>query len=359
MRSARLTIAGLFLVGSSAAAQTSLGSRIAAVRDGMVRMEYAARPGTCGNGKDIIAFRHAFFSRDMQSWGGRWQNVDCKPGGLRVALSVSAGEVQRIRMEVGGNWRPTDERVTDLGQVSSREVSAWIFANLTKFDGISDKDRVLLPAVLAADAQVIEPLKSIASNESRADHMRRQAVQWLGLVGDASVAGDLLRYAKSGDASGRKSLASAAMGALAQLDDDAGVPGLLELSRDAEQQIHHDAVFWLGQTSDPRALRRLHQVIGDGNESVNVRKNAIFALGQCDAAPTRDLVAVYKNANERSLQEQAIFVISQRDDNAATEALITIAKTDSDRQMRGKAMFWLAQKHEPRVTKLLTDILVK
>ncbi len=123
--------------------------------------------------------------------------------------------------------------------------------------------------------------------------------------------------------------------------------------------MRHEVVFWLGQTEDPRAVRRLHEVIDDRGEENRVRKNAIFALSQCDAAPTKELVAVYRALDDATLKEQAIFALSQRDDDTAVESLISIAKEDHDKRMRGKALFWLAQKNDPRVTKLLSDILVK
>jgi HEAT repeat protein len=272
---------------------------------------------------------------------------------------MSAGSLVHVRTQVGGSWRDTDARVTDLGAVSPREASAYLFGMAEQLDGISEKGRTLMPAVIAADAPVLEPLRAIARNEHHTVYLRRQAVQWLGLAGDASVIPDLVRYASGGDAGEKKSLSNSAIAALAALEDDAGIPSLIELSRDKSSSVRHDVVFWLGQTDDPRAIRRLRQVIDDRNEENRVRKNAIFALGQCEAAPTKDLVTIYNTIEESSLREQAIFALSQRDERAATDALISIAKEDSDRRMRGKALFWLAQKKDPRVAKLISDILVK
>ena len=219
--------------------------------------------------------------------------------------------------------------------------------------------RILLPAVIALDAPVLSSLRQLANDEARTTDTRRQAIQWFGVVGDASVIPELMRFAHGGDAGERRSLSGAAISALAELPEDAGVPSLLALSHDSSTGVRHDVVFWLGQTEDPRAAKRLHEIIEDTAESTNVRRNALFALGQDGQVPTSDLVTAYRTLDGAALKEQAIFVLSERDDKTAIDALIDIARADPDHRMRGKAMFWLAQKHDPRVTRLLSDILVK
>jgi HEAT repeat protein len=220
-------------------------------------------------------------------------------------------------------------------------------------------------------------------------------------------------------------VSSAALAALATLEDGAGVPALIELAHSGDEDVRHNAVFWLGQSGDARALHTLHSVIEDQKETERVRRHAIFALshgddvaaaefaylrgifptlqstrlkesvlqgiaeegasgghwllerardpgestavrrsalfwaGQRDATPTRELVAVYRDLDEPSLREHAIFVLSQRDDDPALDALMQIARSDPDRRMRGKALFWLAQKKDERVTKLISDLVTR
>ncbi len=128
-----------------------------------------------------------------------------------------------------------------------------------------------------------------------------------------------------------------------RLDDD----GLKEAVLQANANDHSDGGAWL--------LAR----VKDSHESVKVRKSALFWAGQREATSTSNLVAAYHGMDDRSLQEQAIFVISQRDDNAAVDALMKIARDDPDTKMRGKALFWLAQKHDPRVAKLIGEMVLK
>jgi HEAT repeat protein len=188
----------------------------------------------------------------------------------------------------------------------------------------------------------------------------------------------------------KKGLGSAAVAALSMLEDDIGVPALIDLARTASTGTRRDAIFWLGQNGDPRGfafmrssysrlendelkeavLQAMAQDEGPGgrwiieralaaDEPLKLRKTALFWAGQRDETPTADLVRVYRDGRDLDLREHAIFVLSQRKDDAATDALLRIVREDDDKRMRGKALFWLAQKNDPRVTKLISDLILK
>ena len=431
MRSSTLAIISFaILAGAPAGSDAqSLASRVAQAPDGVVRLQLYSRVGVCGNGRDVIAYRNAIFARNFQSIGGRWNDSRCVPGPLRVTLTVANRQVTRMQTQVGGAWPATEARVTDLGVVAPRDASAYFFSLVPRLESASEKDRLLLPAVLADDAPVIEPLLALARDAARAKSTRRQAIQWIGLLGDATVIPALVQLARSdandeGKDDGDKDVGSSAVAALAILDGDIGVPALIELARSGSVGIRRNAVFWLGQNGSASARRMLHTVIEDANEATRVRSHAIFALthggdtpaaefaylralyprldddlkeaviqgmqedegsggawlieraldtrepakqrktalfwaGQREATPTADLLRVYREAQELSLREHAIFVLSQREDDTATDALLRIARDDPDTRMRGKALFWLAQKDDPRVKKLIADLLLR
>ena len=424
LSSITVCITSSLVAASTAIAQSSLAGRVAQAPDGVVRVTFASRPGTCGNGRDMIGFRRALFADNFQSIGD-WNAPNCVPGPVRVAITKNDGRVTRVRTSVGNSFPQTSERVTDLGMVSPVEASSYFFSLVPQIERESsrDKSRILLPAVLANAGDVLPQLTSLARDDARMIDTRRQAVHWLGLLGDARVIPTLVEFARSGDdedrKSGKKGLGSTAMAALASMDDDIGVPALIDLARDRSTDTRRQAVFWLGQTGNPRALATLHTVIEnqqeddavrahavfslgqaadkdpaqlrylqsiypratsamkdqiflamgqkdggsawlldkarDTNESEDVRRKALFWAGQNQDTPTRDLAAFYRSANDESLKEHAIFVLSQRNDEAALNELMRIAQSDSDRRMRAKALFWLGQKDDPRVAKLIAD----
>jgi hypothetical protein len=62
-----------------AKAQGSVSQRIAAVRDGVVRMQYDSRPGVCGDGGSMVSYHSAVFARDFSGLG-RMNDRRCVTG---------------------------------------------------------------------------------------------------------------------------------------------------------------------------------------------------------------------------------------------------------------------------------------
>jgi HEAT repeat protein len=280
-----------------------------------------------------------------------------------VSLTVAAGAVTQVQTQVGGAWPATSARVTDLGTVASREASAYFFSLVPRLESASTKERLLLPAVLADEAVVIAPLLALARDGSRTESTRRQAVQWLGLLGDASVVPALVTFAKEasdnedGDKPGKKGLASSAVAALSYLEDNAGVPALIQLARNAPLGTRRNAVFWLGQNGDPRGLRTLHTVIEDTKEDDRVRKHAIFSLGNNDELPAAEheyLRSVYSKLESDGLKESVLQGMSG-EDAAGGRWLIQRARDSRESlKLRKSALFWAGQREATATSDLVT-----
>jgi hypothetical protein len=325
LRSSRLAAGVVMAVLAPVEASTqSLAARVAQAPDGIVRVQFASRPGTCGDGRELVGYGNALFAHNFQSIGSHWNSSRCEPGPLRVSLTVAGGQVTRVRTQVGGDpWAAGgDARVTDLGVVPAREASQYFFSLVPQLERMSGKDRLLLPAVLADDAEVIAPLRALGNDASRALHTRQQAILWLGLLEDFA-------YLRS---------------MYARIDRD-------DLKESVMQGVSQDDAAESG--------RWLMDHVRSTSEPLRVRRSALFWAGQREATPTEDLVAAYRDARDTDFREHAIFVLSQRSDEASTDALLRIAREDSDTRMRGKALFWLAQKNDPRVTKLIADLILK
>ena len=334
----------------------SLATRVAQARDGIVRVQFDGRAGVCGDGRDVVGYRDALFARDFQSIG-HWNDRRCVPGPLRVTLTVAQGQVTRVRTQVGGAWPPTESRVIDLGVVPAREASAYFFSLVPRLETPTEKDRLLIPAVLADDAEVIAPLLALARDESRTVPTRRQAIMWLGLLGDASVIPTLVEFARrdddedGGGKRGKKGLGSTAMAALSTLGDDVGVPALIDLARvggSASVGTRRSAVFWLGQNGDSRARRMLHSVIEDTKEDSRVRSHAIFSLAQGGDTPGSEfkyLRTIYPRLDVVALKE-AVFQGMTRDEDAeAGQWLIERARDPKEpTRSRRSALFWAGQR---------------
>ncbi len=225
----------------------SIADRVSAVRDGQVRMSFTAREGVCGNGRNISTHRG---SDDWESW--------CEPGPVRVAIDIRGREIVDIDTYVGGRWRARDN-VTDLGMVSAPDAAAYLLSLAQSERGKASKEAIF-PATLADSAVVWPQLLAIAKDGGRPRETRKGAVVWLGqAAGQAATEGlGEIVYDDSGDGEVRES----AIFALSQLDDDAGVPILIDIVREhPDPNLKKKAIFWLGQSGDPRAVALFEELL--------------------------------------------------------------------------------------------------
>lgn len=255
----------LSLVAIPAVAQR-LPARIATAPDGTVRMSFAARPAVCGNGRNIIAFdcSGGKCGRHTIMFDGRFEGdeveYDCEPGPVRVSLTVRKGAVQSLRTYVGGRWAiPVGPGVTDLGTVSSHDVTDFLLDLARGADGRVGEDAIL-PAVLADSVAVWKALLQLARDERVPRRSRRQAVFWLGqAAGDAATRG-LTELVDDGGVD--RDVKEQAVFALSQQRDGDAVPALIRIARThPDGEVRRKALFWLGQSDDPRALALFEELL--------------------------------------------------------------------------------------------------
>jgi hypothetical protein len=239
----------LLLLPAAAGAQT-LAQRAETLGDGTFRLSFAARIGVCGNGGHSITI----MSHDD---GDEWES-DCTPGPVRVSLRVRGGRVAEAHTYVGGRWRPPDGRTTDLGQLPARQAAADLLALVEQHR--ADAEELVTAATLADSAVVWPALLRIARRTELPLETRRQAVFWLGqAAGEAATRGlDSL----ASDGGGELELRKQAVFALSQRPADEGVPLLIRIARsNPHAELRKTALFWLGQSEDPRAIALFEEIL--------------------------------------------------------------------------------------------------
>jgi hypothetical protein len=256
-----VVLAALGLVAQRATAQ-SIASRVARVSTGTVRMTFAARPGICGSGNSI---RHSN-GRGRTTWGDNWNyspdvewETDCSLGPARVVIDKRGGEPTDLRFYVGGRWRPAAPDVVDLGTVPAREAADYLLS-MAQNDRGSIGRKAIFPATIADSAEVWPTLIKIARNPDLPRESRTQSVFWLGqAAGDAATANlNSLVLDNSVDREVREQ----AVFALSQRPHDEGVPALIAVAKtNKDPEIRKKALFWLGQSGDPRALDLFEQLL--------------------------------------------------------------------------------------------------
>ncbi len=254
MRIVLLALAGVCL--ASPAHAQSLASRVSAVGSGTVRMAFTARQGVCGNGDNNIQINdHNRITRN----GDSDSPCLCLPGPVRLSLEVRDGAVTRIRTRVGGSWGAAESGVTDLGPVAAPDAGAYLLELARRAPGHAGEDAVF--AVTLADSVTPWPdLLALARNDQVPSRTRKSAVFWLSqAAGDKATEG--LKDLAEDDSEDREVREAAVFG-LSQLHNDTGVEALIQVAKsNHDPQIRKKALFWLGQSEDPRALALFEQIL--------------------------------------------------------------------------------------------------
>ncbi|MDQ6770352.1 MAG: HEAT repeat domain-containing protein [Gemmatimonadota bacterium] len=253
-RTAVSVLAALAGVTAMAPAQ-SIASRVARVSNGTVRMTFAAKPGICGSGNSIMHVG----GRGRTTWSDGWNTSrdvewesECTTGPARIVLDRRNGELSDLRFYVGGRWRPAASDVVDLGTVPAREAADYL-VSIAQSEKGSMGSKAIFPATIADSSNIWPALIRIARNADVPRNTRTQSVFWLGqAAGDAATANlNSLVLDNSVDREVREQ----AVFALSQRPRDEGVPALIAVARtNKDPEIRKKALFWLGQSHDPRAI---------------------------------------------------------------------------------------------------------
>ena len=256
----RFAFAALLLASSgSVISAQSIADRVKRAADGTVRLTFATRPEYCGRGGSI-------------SRGGNWRNqfgdwdrsrdvewdTSCDYGPGRLVLEKRDGEIVSLKFYMGGRWRDRSD-ATDLGTVGAKAAADYLLLLASTLPGRAGREAIF-PATIADSATVWPQLIRLARDEERPRETRKQAVFWLGqAAGEAATSGlDSL----SRDADVDRDVQKQVVFALSQRPKDEGIPILIRVARThKDPEVRRDAVFWLGQSNDPRAIALFEELL--------------------------------------------------------------------------------------------------
>lgn len=253
-------LAATALFAHDARAQ-SLSRRIADAGDGTVVFSFASRPGVCGDGETYVrdGFGDGMRVSEQGNFTGRNHGGDdwppCIPGPVHVRATVSRGEVIRLRTFAGPlRNRDSGER-RDLGTVGVGEATSFLTGVVEQANGRSASDAVL-PLVLADSIDPWPTLLRFARNDRLSRSVRSSVSFWL-----ARGASAVLGVADHDD-DADDDVRSSAVFALSQQPKDVAIPRLLEVARrNAHPAARAQALFWLGQSGDPRAIDLFEEIL--------------------------------------------------------------------------------------------------
>lgn len=257
--------------------ESALQSALSRVGGGSLEFSFEMRDDVCVSGRHGIWFdpdTQRRTSSDRQTRASRW---DCDDGPIRVRVEIEDGEIYDVRWWVDYRDRsgssgvasgaagfqdlpsPSDESGhLDLGRIDPQRAAAFLLDRCATASGSLVED-LIVPAVLARDAEVWPRLAGLARNTALSRDVRRSAVFWLGQeAGNAAIAQLEDMVEEPGDLEVRKH----AVFAISERPDEESIPALLRIVRTSEvPKLRQTALFWLGQKDDPRIVDIFEEIL--------------------------------------------------------------------------------------------------
>ena len=233
----------------------SLASRVETVGTGQVNFHFAGREGICGDGSRFMRIGSSYHGSSSDAS----RAAPCVTGPVQVRLTLEQGSVTRVETWVGP-LRTHEGR--DLGEAPARE-SAQYFLRLAGRATGSAGAKAILPAVLAESTVVWPTLLTIARDASLPRTVRRETSFWLSRFAAGAVAGRKNDpFAEDDGNDDDVGLKKHAVFVLSQLPHGEGVPELIHVAQsNADHRVRAQALFWLGQSDDVRALDTFESIL--------------------------------------------------------------------------------------------------
>lgn len=207
-------------------------------------MSFESRPDVCTDGNG---------SSWTSGHGNSWR--PCIHAPVRVTLGRTDGQTISVRRRLGGRVSPASSEV-DLGEVPAKDAALYL-ASLSRKLGGRNADEALSAAALADDVDLTPTLHEIVLDENVRVETRKQALFWLGQT-DASTKDLTSLYERLKPVELREHFTFV----VSQRRDEEGLDKLMDIAQhDRDKQIRNQAMFWLGQSHDPRAAKFFRDIL--------------------------------------------------------------------------------------------------
>ena len=187
--------------------------------------------------------------RNPVSWGVLLFLHEVKNGGCQVVdMDVLAPE---RAYDLGG------ERLAWLG-TADEEHGLEFLRSLSAAAGRTLREELVFVFYLFNGPAAVADLIGLARRDPDTE-IRKDAIFWLGQKASAAAVAALGEVIASPEA---LEIKKAAVFALSQLPAETGTPMLLRIARQNPQpRLRQEAIFWLGQSGDPRALDFFEEIL--------------------------------------------------------------------------------------------------
>ena len=122
-------------------------------------------------------------------------------------------------------------------------------------------------------------------------------------------------------------------------------------------ELKEKVIFAVSQRGSRRSHEWLMERVHDTHETTELRKQALFWIGQQGEIPCAELGQLVDEFEDEEILEQLTFVLGQRRENDCVQALIDIARSTRDVDLRKNAIFWLGQTRHPLALRYLEELI--
>lgn len=291
---------------------------------------------------------------------------------LRAARDVLRTQLERYESAaVSEDARALLARVHgELANRGDSESARWVYENTAEAardegrEGAArDRERdvrtdeakiAALQALMNMDSERALPiLRRVVQDHDNAPELRAQAMFILSQQEGDGVADLMLEAARNDpDAEVRNQ----AVFWLAQTGGEGALPILESILADpSDERIHEQALFAVAQLETPRAREILRDYARSSGARPELRKNAIFWLGQDESGESAAFLReMWDSTSEPEVRETILFSISQMDEAGNADWLMDIALDESENvEVRKQALFMAGQRDDVDATDLI------
>lgn len=178
---------------------------------------------------------------------------------LSNTRSERASQILRdIAQKDGASKQARDQAIFWLGNRKDPEAVNFLKGLYSRLNDKDLKDRVLFSVANQRGAGSGEWLVGIATDDREPMELRKQALFWAGNQRAAAITDITALYDKVKDREMKEQI----IFVLSQNKAEASVDKLMDIARrDTDKDMRSKAVFWLGQSRDPRVLKFLEELI--------------------------------------------------------------------------------------------------
>lgn len=354
MRTAPMLLSATLLpLLAAPAAGQSLAERVDRVRDGDIRMSFAARAGICGNG-DFIGeetpdgFRtHTFSGRGMYSISSyRHVRPVCHEGPVRLVVEKRGGAIRDLQLAVGVPWR-ADVDAADLGTVRGADAATWLLDLAASHPDDDVIRRAVFAASLADSAFIAERLIRMVEDRDLRAVARSRAMRVVTEAAAREGRADRADQALRRVAADQQTSGDLRERAVRELRETEANDAFLRetYARGGPLDVRERIIRRLGESPTDANVRWVRGIATDDRQPPDLRERAIRVLGEMGRFA--DLRAMYDDVGHPDLQERILRVVAEEEGRDAAPWLREVATNTSVHvDVRERAVRLLGEQRE-------------